>query len=158
MWRASRRVKNSWRKPWLCICWKRTFLHRFLILKSQQNRIELVTWPGRGQVGSHFKVLPSRRPFRSLCVGPTKEGRHWCGTAPSYHSQIRQRNWDQGQSSQHAGLPWGGGSNLPLHCLSSNTKRWSSMITYDMEVCLDLDLFVKSSSYPVHYQSFFEVG
>ena len=38
-------VKNRWRKPWLCVCWKRTFLHRSLIVKSQQNKIELVTRP-----------------------------------------------------------------------------------------------------------------
>ena len=38
----------SWRKPWLqeCVCWKRTFIHQSLIVKIQQNRIELVTRPG----------------------------------------------------------------------------------------------------------------
>ena len=36
--------KNSWRKPWLGFCWKHTFLHRSLIFKSQQYRIEL-QWP-----------------------------------------------------------------------------------------------------------------
>ena len=35
-------VKNSWRKPRLCVCWKRTCLHRSLMV----NRIELVTRPG----------------------------------------------------------------------------------------------------------------
>ena len=38
-------VNNNWRKPWLCVCWKRTFLHRSLILNSQQNVTELVTRP-----------------------------------------------------------------------------------------------------------------
>ena len=37
---------NNWHIPWLCVCWKRTFLHWFLVAKSQQNRIELVTRPG----------------------------------------------------------------------------------------------------------------
>ena len=41
--RSQDAVKNSWRKPWLCVCWKHTFLHRSLIVKSHQNRIELVT-------------------------------------------------------------------------------------------------------------------
>ena len=39
-------VNNNWRKPWLCVCWKRTFLHRSLIVKSQQKRIELLARPG----------------------------------------------------------------------------------------------------------------
>ena len=38
--------KNSWRKPWLCVRWKRTCLQRSRIVKSQQNIIELVTRPG----------------------------------------------------------------------------------------------------------------
>ena len=49
-------VKNSRRKPWLCVCCKRTFLQRSLIAKSQQNDIELVTRPG------HLKV--SFKPCR----------------------------------------------------------------------------------------------
>ena len=40
-------VKNIWRKPWLCVCWKCTFLHQSFILKSQQNIMELVTRPGQ---------------------------------------------------------------------------------------------------------------
>ena len=39
-------VKNSWHKPWLSVCLKRICLHRSLIVKSQQNRVELVTRPG----------------------------------------------------------------------------------------------------------------
>ena len=48
--RSQDTAKNNWRKPWLCVCWKRTFVHGSLILKSQQNRIELVTRPGRLQM------------------------------------------------------------------------------------------------------------
>ena len=36
--------------------------------------------------------------------------------------------------------------------------QFSVKVTYDMEVSLDLDLFVKSPSYPVkHYQSFMKL-
>ena len=37
---------SSQRKLRLCSCWKCTFLHRYLIVNSQQNRIELVTRSG----------------------------------------------------------------------------------------------------------------
>ena len=46
MWRSQDTVNNNWHEPWLCPCWKRTFLHRSLIVKSQLNRIEIVTRPG----------------------------------------------------------------------------------------------------------------
>ena len=36
---------QNWRKPWLCVGWKRTLLLRSLIVKSQQNKFELVTRP-----------------------------------------------------------------------------------------------------------------
>ena len=36
----------TWRKPWFCVCKQQTCLHRSLIVKSQQNSIELVTRPG----------------------------------------------------------------------------------------------------------------
>ena len=37
--------RTDYAKPWLCVCWKRTFSHRSLIVKIHQNRIELVTRP-----------------------------------------------------------------------------------------------------------------
>ena len=40
---------NSWRKPWLCLCWKKHFFHRSIILKSQENRIKFVTRLGTPQ-------------------------------------------------------------------------------------------------------------
>ena len=43
-------VNNNWRKPWLCVCRKRIYLHRSSIVKSQRNRIELVTRPGLVQL------------------------------------------------------------------------------------------------------------
>ena len=44
--RSQATVKNSWRKPWLWVCWKCTFSLRSLIVKSQPNMIELrdQTW------------------------------------------------------------------------------------------------------------------
>ena len=36
-----------------CVCRKRTFLHRSLILKSQQNRIDLVNRPACHQMAAH---------------------------------------------------------------------------------------------------------
>ena len=47
--RSQDTVSNNWRKPWLCVCRKRTYLHRSSIVKSQQKRIELVTRPAPGQ-------------------------------------------------------------------------------------------------------------
>ena len=44
-WRSYDTVKNNWRKPPFCVCWKCTFLHWSMIVKSQQNRIESVTRP-----------------------------------------------------------------------------------------------------------------
>ena len=35
--RSQDTVQNNWRKPWVCVCWKRTFLHWSVIV----NRIEL---------------------------------------------------------------------------------------------------------------------
>ena len=49
--RSQDTVNNNWRKPWLCVCRKRTFLHRSLIVKSQQKKIELVTRPGGIKLG-----------------------------------------------------------------------------------------------------------
>ena len=37
----------------MCVCRKRTFLHRSLILKSQQNRIDLVNRPACHQMAAH---------------------------------------------------------------------------------------------------------
>ena len=56
---------NNWCKPWLCICWKRTFLHRSLIVKSQQNIIELLTRPDN-VVSQPAKERDGRRWIASL--------------------------------------------------------------------------------------------
>ena len=42
-------VIYCWRKPWLCLCWKKHFFHRSIILKSQENRIKFVTRLGTPQ-------------------------------------------------------------------------------------------------------------
>ena len=94
--RSQGTVNNNWRKPWLCVCWKRTFLHRSLILKSQQNRIELVTRPGLHQAGQILGLgdqdhrIPGGHPHHwpGLCArGNPKAGsgvaqgrRHICWT------------------------------------------------------------------------------
>ena len=46
-------VKNNWRKPWLCVGWKRTFLYRSLIVKSQQKTCKKLT----GFILTCFMVL-----------------------------------------------------------------------------------------------------
>ena len=38
-------INNNRRKPLLCVCWKRTFPRLSLSVKSQLNRIEVVTRP-----------------------------------------------------------------------------------------------------------------
>ena len=45
-WRCQDIIKNKLRKPWLCVCWKLSFLRWSLIVKSKQKRIELLARPG----------------------------------------------------------------------------------------------------------------
>ena len=63
--RSQDTVNNNWCKPWLCVCWKCIFLHRSLILKSQQNKIEVVTRPG---VDVHALVVVSQAQTHRCAV------------------------------------------------------------------------------------------
>ena len=73
-WRCQGSIKNNWRKPWLCVCWKLTFLHQSLIVKSQQNRIKVVTWPGPG--GDVLRVVQGRWGRWRCCPWHRGSGRN----------------------------------------------------------------------------------
>ena len=50
-------VKNNCCKTWSCVCKWKHFLHRSLIVASQQNRIEIVTRPRRYLTWPHTCAL-----------------------------------------------------------------------------------------------------
>ena len=61
------RQQQLTQKPWLCVCWKRTFLYRSLILKSQQNRTELVTRPDLSSLPWQNMMMASTFTDNSIC-------------------------------------------------------------------------------------------
>ena len=52
----------------MCVCWKRTFLHRSLIVKSKHSRIELVTRPGARQQETPLQV-ETKQSYSVIPVG-----------------------------------------------------------------------------------------
>ena len=100
----------------MCVCWKRTCLHRSFIVKSQQNRIELVTRPGLSQTRgclstadfppvsrTHSLTKLSRCTFQKLCplAHPHRNRKHcvWVKAEKIFRVSMRKtRSQIQGQS------------------------------------------------------------
>ena len=91
--RSQDTVNNNWRKPWLYVCWKYTFLHRSLTVKSQQNRIELVTRPDVGQAGCHQRGHQEQHGVRfriRIAPGFSGHAHHHQGTQDTQGERPRQ--------------------------------------------------------------------
>ena len=72
----------------LCVCRKRTFSQRSLILKSQQNRNELVTTPGDPKL------------IRETIQKP-KHKRYYCGVCDV--TCVDMKGWKAHEAEQHLG-------------------------------------------------------
>ena len=89
---AEVQVKNNWCTAWLCVFWKPTCLHRSLIVKSQQNIIEIVTRPGCHQTlhkneNQRAKIIPETESF----VCPTCNKGFANKQYLKYHMKIHER-------------------------------------------------------------------
>ena len=104
MQRSKDTVKQKWHKPWMCVCWKCTFLHRSLLVKSQQNRTELVTilsWDS-GSWKPHSRCLdnlPSIGGRLDVLREEQKRQIHRSGHVQE-DWQVGTRVWRPGKTSQ----------------------------------------------------------
>ena len=79
--RSQYSAKYSWHISWLCICWKRTFLHLSLIMNSQHNGIEFY-------VSYDFLCACSHESMK-LAVSPTHSGQPIICSRQRYRLQLR---------------------------------------------------------------------
>ena len=88
----------------MCVCWKCTFYHWSLNLKSQQNRIELVTTPGRGSGEGRYLSWRGRRNPRGH-LRQRSSWRPWMGSSRKWPPFEFPQGWPVGMD-RPIEAPW----------------------------------------------------